>query len=128
MVRSIAKPLLATVTLLALAGTIAGCSSGAVLERMPESIGGLPADAPAPPATPYQYPAVHDMPPPRPDTPMSEEQQYRAEKDLAATRDRQEADTGTTPGKKAAPAAKNPTPPAGDDENTDQTAGSKTNP
>lgn len=128
MARTFGKPLPAAVILLALAGTLAGCASGALMEGMPASMGGLPADAPAPPATPYQYPAVHDMPPPRPVAPMSEEQQYRAEKELAATRDRQEADTGTAPGKKAAPAAKSPPAPATGDENTDQTAGSKTNP
>jgi hypothetical protein len=55
---------------------------------------GVPAGAPARPATPYQYPAVHDMPPPRATAPMNDEEQFRLEKELQAVRDRQEAQEG----------------------------------
>lgn len=76
------------------------------------------------PVTPYQYPAVHDMPPARPTAPMNEDEQYKLENELRAARDRQEAREGQKPGqvgtaKKTAPASKsqssNPiiVPPAG---------------
>jgi len=68
---------------------LAGCASRAVLDQLPPSMA-EPADAPAAPAAPYQYPAVHDMPPPRQGRPMNEDEQLRAEKDLAGVRDRQE--------------------------------------
>ena len=68
-----------------------------MIDRLPEELGGLPAGTPARPATPYQYPAVHDMPPPARPTPMSEEEQVKLEKDLATIRDRQEARSLRTP-------------------------------
>jgi hypothetical protein len=75
-------------TLLFLLGTtLAGCSS--TLSSMPTQLGGLPADAPArPEAQPAAYPAVHDMPPPRPNTVMTAEQLKKAEAELVAIRDR----------------------------------------
>ena len=60
-------------------------------------MGGLPADAPAAPKTPYQFPAVHDMPPPRTATPMSDDQQIKLEQDLEAARDRQMDKAGEDP-------------------------------
>ncbi len=71
-----------------------GCAAGpsvlqTVPESLPESLGGLPAEAPVAPKTPYQYPAVHDMPPARPDTPMNNDQLIKAEQDLQSARDRQ---------------------------------------
>ena len=71
-----------------LAVLLAGCSPSSMMERLPTSVGGLPAGAPAAPTTPYQYPAVHDMPPPRTDTPLTAEQQDELEKALLAARDR----------------------------------------
>lgn len=70
------------------------CAAGPSLfqtvpESLPESVGGLPADAPAAPAKPYAYPAVHDMPPPRTAKPLDDNQQIQLEKDLEAARDRQ---------------------------------------
>jgi hypothetical protein len=69
---------------------LGGCSSPAVFERLPESLGGLPAGAPEHPATPYQFPAVHDLPPPRSDQPMSDEDVLNAENALKSARDRQQ--------------------------------------
>jgi hypothetical protein len=71
-----------------------GCAAGpSVLttapEALPESMGGLPADAPAAPKDPYRFPAVHDMPPARSDTPMSNDKLLKAEQDLQGARDRQ---------------------------------------
>ena len=105
----------------ALAMALAGCASGPMIDGIPSSIG-LPAEAPARPATPYEYPAVHDMPPPRPVRIMTEEQQIKLEKELATVRDRQAAREGT--GKKTAgPGKKKPA--AADD---GEAAGTKTNP
>jgi len=88
-----------------LAAWLTGCSAGPLVESLPESLGGLPAGTPPPPKVPFQYPAVHDMPPPRSTQPLSDEQQWRLEQDLNALRNRQEkreaADSGATPAKKA---------------------------
>ena len=59
-------------------------------EELPQSMGGLPADAPKAPKTPYKYPAVHDMPPPRATPTMSDADQVRLEKELQQARDRVE--------------------------------------
>jgi hypothetical protein len=72
---------------------VGGCSS--TLSEMPTQMGGLPADAPARPATPGVYPAVHDMPPPRPNTVLSDDERKKTEADLAALRARQEKQAGT---------------------------------
>ncbi|HXD45405.1 MAG TPA: hypothetical protein VN655_09760 [Pseudolabrys sp.] len=84
------KRLLLVAGLLGLSVTVvsAGPVSSAV-ESLPPSMGGLPADAPAPPKTEYQYPAVHDMPPPRIDKTLSDDQQLDLEKQLLDARDRQ---------------------------------------
>jgi hypothetical protein len=128
MVRALGRSLLAALSLVALA-TLVGCSSGQVIDDLPANMG-LPAETPARPATPYQYPAVHDMPPPRATEPMSAEDQLRLEKELTAARNRQE---GRKPeDEKALQAAKKnakkttKTKPA--DAQNGETAGAKTNP
>ncbi len=83
---------------------------------------GVPAGAPARPLTPYDYPAVHDMPPDRASAPMTEDEQVRLEKDLANARDRQEG--RPAPAKKDAPVSKKPPK----DSENGQTAGAKANP
>jgi hypothetical protein len=85
------RSLVALTTLGVLMG---GCAAGpsvfqSVPENLPESMGGLPADAPAAPKDPYRFPAVHDMPPARSDTPMDNDQLLKAEKELQGARDRQ---------------------------------------
>jgi len=106
---------------LGFAAVLAGCSPGPIIDRLPADLG-LPAGAPARPETPYDYPAVHDMPPDRTSVPMSEDEQLRLEKELATVRDRQE---GRQPaGKKAAPTAKKPPKGA----QGGQTDGAKANP
>jgi hypothetical protein len=107
MERALQRSILAALGLAtATATALAGCSSGAVIDQMPSTVG-LPAGTPERPATAYEYPAVHDMPPPRATPTMSEEQQVEAEKDLTAARDRQEARDGATK-KTAQPAKKKP--------------------
>jgi hypothetical protein len=105
LVRALERSILA-----GLAVILAGCSPSVLMEKLPADMGGLPADAPAAPPTPYQYPAVHDMPPPRPDTPLTDEQQVTLEKDLQAARDRLEGEgqADEASEKKQAPNAKRP--------------------
>jgi hypothetical protein len=65
---------------------------------------GLPANAPARPAEPLPFPAVHDMPPPRSNSMLTEVEQQKMEDDLVAARTRQQAIAGTK--LKAKPASK----------------------
>jgi hypothetical protein len=98
-----------------------------MIDRMPADIGGLPAGAPARPAEPYQYPAVHDMPPDRATAPMSEDEQMRVERELQAARDQQEIREGTA--KKTGPDAKKRPAAANSGEGDGAKAsGAKTNP
>jgi len=71
MVRAFFQSILAV---LGLATTLSGCAAEPLSDRLPAELGGLPAGTPARPPTPYQYPAVHDMPPARSIQPMSEEE------------------------------------------------------
>ncbi len=80
---------------LAIAGgvlALGGCSPAPVMERLPSEMGGLPPGAPAAPARPYRYPAVHDTPPPRATAPLTDEQQLTLEKQLQNVRKRQEGE------------------------------------
>ena len=107
---------------LALSLLLGGCSAGAIVDKLPGEVS-EPADTPARPATPYAYPAVHDMPPPRAAPVMTEDQQVTLEKDLEAARDHQEG--RQKPAVK--PAAKKKPPPAADQDASAQD-GAKTNP
>jgi hypothetical protein len=74
-----------------LALALGGCSSASqVFEKMPQSMGGLSAEAPKAPATPYAYPAVHDMPAAREVKPLTDAEQLKLEQELLTTRDVQE--------------------------------------
>lgn len=105
MERALQRSILAALTL-ATATALAGCSSGAVIDKLPGDMG-LPAGTPERPTTPYVYPAVHDMPPPRATPTMSEEQQVKEEEEMKAVRERQEARDGAAK-KTAQPAKKKP--------------------
>ena len=119
MVRTLAKVL--SIAGLALLAGLGGCSAGSIVDKLPADMG-LPAGAPARPATPYEYPAVHDMPPARATVPMTEDEQVKLEKELANVRDRQEGRTQSP--KKPAPKTKKPP----NDAEGGQTAGAKPNP
>jgi hypothetical protein len=95
-----------TVVIVGLGMTLVGCAAAPLVDQLPANIG-LPAGTPARPATPYQYPAVHDMPPPRATAPLSEEQQFKLEQELQSARDHQEGRTvaGKPTAQKAKPAA-----------------------
>ena len=69
-----------------LAATLTGCSS--VIDNVPHSMGGLPDGTPARSAAPPSYPAVHDMPPSRRDTALTEAESKRLREDLTNTRNR----------------------------------------
>jgi hypothetical protein len=89
MARAFYRSLLAALGLgFILASVLAGCAESLV-DKVPTELGGLPSGTPTRPTTPYQYPAVHDMPPPRSTTPLSEEDQFKLERELQALRDRQ---------------------------------------
>jgi len=95
---------------------LAGCSNAPMGEGLPTEMGGLPKGAPARPATSGQYPAVHDMPPPRSTDPMTDDEQLKLEKELRAARDRQEAlqaddDPAKKPAKDKKPATAKKKPP-----------------
>lgn len=104
---------------------LAGCAPGQAIDRVPEAMGGLPAGTPARPTATYQYPAVHDMPPPRDTKPLSEEDQVKLEKDLQSIRDGQESrqGQGQTGSADAKEAKKKPAA-----SKTGQNTGAKTNP
>lgn len=150
MVRGLRQKILAAAVL---AAGVAGCAPGAVIDKLPGDMG-LPAGAPQRPATASEYPAVHDMPPPRETQPLSEDEQAKLQKELSESRDSQEAkeaaaaaqdaqgaqgaqgDAGKTPAlqaknkptsvKKKKPAGANSVPAAGADAAGANTSGAKT--
>jgi hypothetical protein len=71
---------------LLLIGVLGGCSS--VVENVPSALGGLPEGVPARSAGPAAYPAVHDMPPSRQDSALTEAERKRLRDELNATRKR----------------------------------------
>jgi len=89
--------------LIAGTGFLGGCSGGSTIsDHLPTALGGLPDGAPQRPTTTSAYPAVHDMPPPRPTTVLSDAEQTKLEGDLVAARNR------TAEAAKAAAAADKP--------------------
>jgi hypothetical protein len=124
------RTIVATAMLTAL---LAGCSAGPIGDTLPQSLGGLPENAPARPhVTSRQYPGVHDMPAPRATQPLSEEDQFKLEKDLQALRDRQNAAAKDDPAPVPVPAAKPGAKKQGDAKKSDtktsdaKTSGAKT--
>jgi hypothetical protein len=83
-----AKARFAPVLALALAASLGACAS--TVADLPPELGGLPAGTPERAAQAPAYPAVHDMPPPRPIATMTEAERKKAEAELAALRERQE--------------------------------------
>jgi hypothetical protein len=90
------------------AALLSGCGS-MIGEHLPAAVGGEPAAAPPPPATPVAYPAVHNMPPARSTSPLDNVQQKQLEDDLVAARNRYggNPDAATTADPKAG-GARNP--------------------
>src|SRR5262245_23886962 len=71
---------------LLLAAGVAGCSS--VVDNIPSSVGGLPEGTPQRPSSPTAFPSVHDMPPARQDSALTEAESKRLRDDLKNTRNR----------------------------------------
>jgi hypothetical protein len=94
-----------------LAAGLAGCTSN-LGQHLPESMGGLPAGAPAQSATSYTYPAVHDMPPDRPVKPLSDAEQTRIENELRSAKERQEQEASDAAAAAAATSNPEAVPPA----------------
>ena len=77
------------VALFAAASFLGGCSAGStVADHVPTALGGLPEGTPQRPKTTSAYPPVHDMPPPRATTVLTDAEQTKLESDLAAARNR----------------------------------------
>jgi hypothetical protein len=74
--------------LVLMAGAVSACA--AQLASLPGI--GEPAGVPERPATPAEFPAVHDMPPPRDTPPLTAAERAKIEADLTGARDRQEAE------------------------------------
>src|SRR5262245_39889976 len=75
--------------LVAVAGILAGCSAGRTFAvHLPTALGGLPDGNPQRPDTSRAYPAVHDMPPPRATTVLTDAETKKLESDLVAARNR----------------------------------------
>ena len=99
--------LLRLVAPLAAAAGLAACAS--ISERIAGTMSelpaiGLPADAPQRPVEPAAFPAVHEMPPARMNTVLTDIEQQKLEDDLVAARNAQQISVGITPvavGKKA---------------------------
>ena len=89
--------------LIAGAGLLGGCTgANTIADHLPTALGGLPDGTPQRPTTAAAYPAVHDMPPPRPTAVLSDAEQTKLEGDLVAARNR------TAEAAKAAAAADKP--------------------
>jgi len=88
---------MAAVLAAAIALTLAACSS-TLFSEVPTSGGGLPAGTPERPSSPAAYPAVHDMPPPRNDTVLTDAEQKKIQSDLNAARDQQTKRSAATSG------------------------------
>lgn len=67
---------------------LASCSAGSIGDHLPTAAGGLPQGVPPRPNTAGSYPAVHDRPPPRGQTVLTDEEQQKLEEDLIAARNR----------------------------------------
>jgi len=79
------------------AAALGGCASmsQSVADKMSTMpVVGLPENAPARPADPAVYPAVHDMPPPRNSVTLTSLEQRKLEADLVEARDRQQRAVG----------------------------------
>ena len=80
---------------------LGGCSTSSidqVIDRVPASVGGIPTEAPERPVQQVAYPAVHDMPPPRPNTTLSAEEQVQFEDEMTKVRASQQAITAASDG------------------------------
>lgn len=85
--RTLPRRALVAAGLIVAAAALAGCGS-TIADHMPTATGGLPEGSPQRPRAPAAYPAVHDRPPPRATTVLSDADAKKLEDDLVATRNR----------------------------------------
>jgi hypothetical protein len=90
--------------------TLASNSGFTQGDLLPEALGGLPANAPQRPATPYATPNVYEVRPTRPVKPLTQDEQKKLEAELTALRERQKNRANPQPAapKKAAGPASAP--------------------
>jgi hypothetical protein len=69
-------------------GILASCSTGTIGDHLPTAVGGLPAGVPQRPTAAGSYPEVHDVPAPREQTVLTDEERKKLEEDLIAARNR----------------------------------------
>src|SRR5881227_442369 len=83
-------PLRAVAVVVAVAGVpaLSGCASQSIVDNLPASMGGLPESVPKRSEEPVVYPAVHDLPPARSASPLTEQEKKRLREELAAERER----------------------------------------
>jgi hypothetical protein len=95
--------------LLAGAQVLTGCTSQSIGDSLPPSMGGLPESVPKRTVDPAVYPAVHDMPPARSASPLTEAEKKRLREELAAERERAAKQAGVSAsGVSGSGAARNP--------------------
>ena len=111
--------------LVSLAVLLSACSSNRIGDSLPPSLGGLPAGVPERPAAQPDYPAVHDLPPPRADTTLSDAEKKSLKDELIASRERAALRGGVKKPESTKPAAAKG--PDSDSGNT-QSAGAARNP
>lgn len=92
---------------------LTGCAS--ISQKFAESASqmpavGLPANAPARPDRPPDFPAVHDVPPPRTAAILTDLEQQKLETDLVSARTHQQIVAGVPVAKKKEPAKPAPAP------------------
>ena len=92
--RNLLAPPAAALFALATLALSACSSTGDVLS---EKLGGLPANAPERPATPYATPNVYEVRPTREARPLSDDEQKKLETDLTALREAQKTRANPPP-------------------------------
>ena len=85
--------------MLAVALSLALCGCASISQKFADTASqapqiGLPANAPSRPADQIVYPAVHDVPPPRTATVLTDVEQQKLETDLLAARSQQQTAAG----------------------------------
>ena len=66
---------------------LTGCGS-IIADHLSTAVGGLPEDGPDRPTKQSNFPAVHDLPPPRASTVLTDAEQKKLEDDLIVARTR----------------------------------------
>jgi len=77
----------ATMAVVFSAMMLTGCGS-IIADHLPTAAGGLPEDGPDRPTKQSSFPAVHDLPPPRASTVLTDAEQKKLEDDLIVARTR----------------------------------------